>query len=91
MHENLHKNVNENIFVQIFMSFYEGHIIQLNTANFLYSFSISNGSPVLLDRIKFPNFDGLNDTSPNSTGPRPLLQKGRKINCFKNWIYPVPW
>ena len=27
----------------------------------------------------FPNFDGSNDIFPNSTGPWPWLQKGRKI------------
>ena len=68
--------------MQIFMSFYEWHMLQLNTANFLYGLSISNGSPVLLDCIKFPTFDGLNDIFQNSIGPWPLLQKGRKIPAY---------
>ena len=34
---------------------------------------------VFLNCMKIPNFDGLNDVFPNSTGPWPRLQKGRKI------------
>ena len=74
MHENLHK-----IFVQIFMSFHEGHMLQLYTANFFYGFNPFKSSPVLLDCIKFPNFDGSNYIFPNSIGPWPPIQKGRKI------------
>ena len=40
MHENFHKHVFIHIIMQIFMSFYEGHLNQLMlyTANFLYAF-----------------------------------------------------
>ena len=65
MHENLHKN---HILMQIFMSFFGGQLNQ----QICYSFT-------LLIQFQFSEFDGPNAFIPNSTGPWPQLQKGRKI------------
>ena len=44
---------------------------------FFNPFKMAVQTTVLLDCIKVPNFDGL--FFPNSTGPGPQIQKGRKI------------
>ena len=61
------------------MSFYEGHMLQLYIANFLYGFNPFK----LLDCIKFPNFDGLNDVFPRKCRKIPADQKNLKATYNK--------
>ena len=81
MHENLHQNVNENvfihIFIQIFLSFYEWQLKQYVISMVFNQFKIE--VQFFLTASSFPNFDGPNAFFPNSAGPWPWLQKGRKI------------
>ena len=59
------------------MSFYEGHALHCLFHIDFNPFKIA--VQFFQTASNFPNFDGQNAFFPNSTGPWPRLQKGKKI------------
>ena len=75
------------------MSFYGGQLKQQICYSFtlLISYMVFNPLKMAVQFFwalsSFPNFDGPNAFSRNSTGPWPRLQKGRKITVDDNSTY----
>ena len=79
------KHVFVHIFMQIFRSFYNGLLKHQICYSFtlLISWMVITPFKMVVQFFKtassFPNFNGPNVFPPNSPGPWPRLQKGRKI------------